>query len=263
MTDNPWLRTTRPLVISHRGQALELPENTLEAFTRAIEFGAEMIESDVNLTRDGHVVMIHDWMLDRTTSGSGRVRDATLDEIRNLDAGSWFGHEFTGLRVPTVEETLELAREAGIMMDFEVKGANEAEARLIAESLATLFVRHDALDWAVLSSYFHDALAHAKTCVPELIVAPERLPDDLPANPAEALRQANALDAPILQIDVQFLTADLADHLHRGGVALWPWPTTDEQSILDSLDAGVDGLMGDDVRAMVRALEQRDGSAAT
>jgi glycerophosphoryl diester phosphodiesterase len=67
MSANPWLRAERPLVIAHRGHSIEVPENTLEAYRRAIELGAEMIECDVNMTRDGELVMIHDWTLDRTT----------------------------------------------------------------------------------------------------------------------------------------------------------------------------------------------------
>jgi len=90
----------RPLVIAHRGHSIALPENTLEAYRRAIELGAEMIEADVHLTRDGTLVMIHDYVLNRTTSGRGRVRDATWEEIQRLDAGSWKDSQFRGLQGP-------------------------------------------------------------------------------------------------------------------------------------------------------------------
>ena len=254
MNDNPWLRADRPLVIAHRGHSLELPENTLEAYRRAIELGTEMIEADVNLTRDGRLVMIHDWTLDRTTSGSGPVRAATLDEIVALDAGSWFGPEYRDVRVPTTAETIDFARSAGIKMCFEVKGATADEADEIADLLVDLLAQRDALGWALMSSYHHRAMARVKRRVPELMIAPERLPDDVPADPAEALRQARDLDAQIIQNHHAFLTTELVDHLHAAGVAIWAWPTTDEQSISDSLAVGVDALMGDDVAAMVRAV---------
>lgn len=69
---------------------------------------SSLVFRDVNLTRDGQLAMIHDWTLDRTTNGSGPVRTLTLDEVQRLDAGSWFRREFSGLRVPTTAETVEL-----------------------------------------------------------------------------------------------------------------------------------------------------------
>ena len=259
MPPNPWLRAERPLIIAHRGHSIAVPENTIEAYRTAIELGVEMIECDVNMTRDGHLVMIHDWSLDRTTSGSGPVRDLTLDEVRRLDAGSKFGREFSGLRVPTMAEALELAREAGILMCFEVKGETPVEYRRIALSLADLLAAHDALEWAFMSSYDHEALASARARVPELLFAPERLPDDVPPDPAEAVRQASAIGAPVIQNHWRFLTPELVIGLHRAGIAIWSWPTTEEASIELSIAAGVDGLMGDDVAAMVRAVTAREG----
>jgi len=261
MSANPWLRAERPLVIAHRGHSIEVPENTLEAYRRAIELGAEMIECDVNMTRDGELVMIHDWTLDRTTDRSGRVEDLTLDEIRRVDAGSSFDRAYAGARIPTTAETLDLAHEAGISMCFEVKGETPASYRRVAEVLVDLLVAKDAIGWAFMSSYDHAALALAKSKVPELLLAPERLPDDVPPDPTEALRQATALDAAVLQNHWRFLTPELVDGLHGRGIAIWAWPTTDEEAIEVSLDAGVDGVMGDDVAAMVR-LVGRDASAA-
>jgi glycerophosphoryl diester phosphodiesterase len=262
MPAHAWIGRQRPLVIAHRGHSIEVPENTLEAYRRAIELGAEMIECDVNMTRDGELVMIHDWTLDRTTNGSGRVEELTLDEVRALDAGSSFDPTYAGVRVPTTAETLDLAREAGILMCFEVKGETPAHYRRVADALVDLFVAKDALGWAFMSSYDHEALAVAKAKVPELLLAPERLPDDVPPDPAEAIRQATALGAPVLQNHWRFLTPELVAGLHGRGIALWSWPTTEEEGIVASLDAGVDGVMGDDVAAMVRLVGERDASAA-
>jgi glycerophosphoryl diester phosphodiesterase len=262
MPAHAWIGRQRPLVIAHRGHSIEVPENTLEAYRRAIELGAEMIECDVNMTRDGELVMIHDWTLDRTTNGSGRVEELTLDEVRALDAGSSFDPTYAGVRVPTTAETVDLAREAGILMCFEVKGETPAHYRRVADALVDLFVAKDALGWAFMSSYDHEALAVAKAKVPELLLAPERLPDDVPPDPAEAIRQATALGAPVLQNHWRFLTPELVAGLHGRGIALWSWPTTEEEGIVASLDAGVDGVMGDDVAAMVRLVGERDASAA-
>ncbi|HET8785744.1 MAG TPA: glycerophosphodiester phosphodiesterase family protein [Candidatus Limnocylindrales bacterium] len=259
---NPWVGRDRPLIIAHRGHSIAVPENTLEAYRRAIELGAEMIECDVNRTKDGELVMIHDWTLDRTTSGSGRVEESTLVEIRDLDAGSSFDPSFAGLRIPTTAETLDLAREAGILMCFEVKGETPEHFRRVAEQLVELFIEKDALAWAFMSSYDHEALAAAKAKAPELMLAPERLPDHVPVDLPEALRQAEALGAEVLQNHWRYVSRELVDTLHADDVALWTWPTTEDEGIIRSLDAGVDGVMGDDVSAMVRLVGERFGSPA-
>ncbi len=261
MSANAWRRSDRPLVIAHRGHSVERPENTLTAYRRAIELGADMIECDVNVTRDGDLVMIHDWTLDRTTNGRGPVAALTLDEIRGLDAGSSFGAEWAGERVPTTIEAIELAREAGILMCFEVKGGDPATFARTAEALADLLAARDALGWAFMSSYDHVALALARRRVPELMLAPERLPDDVPAEPADAVGQARALGAPVLQNHWRFLAPELVDAVHAADVALWAWPTTAEDEIRVALDAGVDAVMGDDVEAMTRLVAGRTGVA--
>lgn len=262
MTANPWVGRDRPLIIAHRGHSIAVPENTLEAYRRAIELGVEMIECDVNMSRDGELVMIHDWTLDRTTTASGRVEDLSLDELRAVDAGSAFDPSFAGLRIPTTAETLDLAHEAGILMCFEVKGETPAHYRRVAEALVDLFVAKDALGWAFMSSYDHEAVAAARAKAPELLLAPERLPDDVPADPAEAVRQATALGAPVIQNHWRFLSSELVGALHDHGVGVWAWPTTEDDAIRLSLDAGVDAVMGDDVAAMVRLVTERFGGSA-
>jgi glycerophosphoryl diester phosphodiesterase len=258
---NPWLRPIRPLVIAHRGHSLEVPENTTLAYRRAIELGAEMIEADVNISRDGQLVMMHDATLDRTTSGHGPVSAATSDELARLDAGAWFGEAFAGLGVPTVDETIELARDAGIWMCFEVKGGDSAEAVRIADALVALLVARNALGFAAISGYDHDVLALAKGQVPEIVLAPERVPDNVPADPATAIAQARRLGAPIIQNHYRFLTDELVQALHAAGIAVWSWPTTEEAAIVDSIAVGADGVMGDDVRQLVKVADRRREAA--
>jgi glycerophosphoryl diester phosphodiesterase len=252
MPTNPWLRAHRPLAIAHRGHSIAYPENTREAYQKAIELGVDMIECDVNITRDGTLVMMHDATLDRTTNGGGRVSQATWDEIQRLDAGSKHGPEFAGARVPSAEETLLLFREAGIMGCFEVKGGDAQESQRIALGLVDLFLKHGMLDRAFLSSYDHDALHLAKSRCPELLLAPERLPDEAPANPPEALRQALS----VLQHMYTVLTREVVETLHERDIAVWSWSTNDEPSMLYSLELGADALMGDDVQLMLDVLNR-------
>jgi glycerophosphoryl diester phosphodiesterase len=256
MSTNPWLREYRPLSVAHRGHSIAYPENTLEAYRKAIELGVEMIECDVNITRDGTLVMMHDPTLDRTTSGTGRVSASTWDEIQELDAGGKFKPEFAGVRVPSTEETLLLYKEAGILSCFEVKGADGDESDRIALGVMELFVKHNMLERAFLSSYHHEALHLAKSKCPELLLAPERLPDDAPADPPEAVRQAKSFPAPVLQHQYTVLTTEAVRVLHEDEIAVWSWSTTDEPSLVFSIECGADALMGDDVQRMLEVLNR-------
>jgi len=256
MSTNPWLRDHRPLSVAHRGHSIAYPENTLEAYRKAIDLGVEMIECDVNITRDGHLVMMHDSTLDRTTTGSGRVSSASWDDIQQLDAGGKFKPEFTGIRVPSTEETLLLYKEAGILSCVEVKGADSDESDRIALGLVDLFVKHNMLDRAFLSSYHHDCLRLAMAKCPELLLAPERLPDDAPPDPSDAVRQAQAFSAPVLQHQYTVLNADVVRVLHENEIAVWAWSTTDEASMVFSIELGADALMGDDVQLMLEVLNR-------
>lgn len=109
-------------VAAHRGNARYCPENTLASFRSALELKPDMIETDLHMTSDGHLVIMHDHAVDRTTNGSGLVREKTLSEIRTLDAGSWKGEAFRGEKVPTFEEFLDLLADVpGLLYNIELK----------------------------------------------------------------------------------------------------------------------------------------------
>ena len=256
MSTNTWLREHRPLAVAHRGHSIAYPENTLEAYRKAIELGVEMIECDVNITSDGTLVMMHDPTLDRTTIGTGRVSAATWEEIQRLDAGGKFKPEFAGARIPSTEETLLLYKETGTLSCFEVKGADAEESNRIALRLVELFVKHNMLDTAFMSSYHHEVLQLAKSKCPELLLAPERLPDYAPPDPPEAVRQAKSFPAPVLQHQYTVLTEEVVRVLHENEIAVWSWSTTDEASMVLSIELGADALMGDDVQLMLEILNR-------
>lgn len=113
----------KTLIIAHRGASACAPENTLAAFERAFSLGADGIELDVTLTRDGVPVVIHDDTVDRTTNGTGAVAQMTLEEIQSLDAGRWCSTEFRGEKVPTLAEVLKTVGQRGIV-NVELKGTN-------------------------------------------------------------------------------------------------------------------------------------------
>ena len=102
------LTESPPIVVAHRGSSRKYPENTLCAFEAALSQGARWIETDITLTQDKFPVVIHDDTVDRTTNGSGNVKDLTLSEIQTFDAGSWFDPRFSNQAIPTLEQLLDL-----------------------------------------------------------------------------------------------------------------------------------------------------------
>src|SRR5919109_869691 len=111
----------RVWVIGHRGAMGYCPENTRVSFERALALGADWIELDVHLTRDGVLAVMHDDRVDRTTNGHGFVKDLSSAELRRLDAGAWYAPEYAGERVPTLDEVLVWARGRGTVVDIEIK----------------------------------------------------------------------------------------------------------------------------------------------
>lgn len=135
----PW---GRPIWAVHGGGDWDGPENTLAALKKSASLGAGYAEIDLRITKDGQIVLIHDETLDRTTNGKGRVNELTYAQIEPYDAGSWFGPEFKGERIPLLSEALEFARTHGLRLLLHVK---EAE---VCPLLLDLLMKHDMVDKA-------------------------------------------------------------------------------------------------------------------
>lgn len=132
--------------VNHRGYSLEAPENTLSAYRLSKEKGFTMVECDITFTKDGVPVLLHDDSIDRTSTGSGAVRDLTFEEVRKYDFGSWKDSKYANEKIPTLDEFLDLCVELELYPYLEVKdGASEAEVALIAK--AVLDHGFDAPTW--------------------------------------------------------------------------------------------------------------------
>lgn len=139
------------LNIAHRGASAYAPENTFAAFDRALELNVSHVEMDVHLTRDGHIVVIHDDRVDRTTDGTGSVAERTLAELRALDAGSWFGAKFTGERIPTLDEVLQRYKDR-LYLHIEIKARPAATG--LASRTVDLVRRHGVSDSVTIISFW-------------------------------------------------------------------------------------------------------------
>jgi glycerophosphoryl diester phosphodiesterase len=153
-------------LIGHRGAAAETPENTLVSLKRAMEQGVDRIEIDVHMTKDGRIVLMHDCSLNRTTNGHGEVRDYSLAQIQQLDAGSWFDTAFAGEKVPSLEEAIELISGKCTLM-IEVK-EHSGYTPGIEEAVASIIRKYNAGGWCVAISLRHKVVANFHQLAPDI-----------------------------------------------------------------------------------------------
>ena len=140
-----------PLIIAHRGDAANAPENTIPAFRKALDLGADGIELDVRLTKDEKLVVFHDRRLDRTSNGHGPVNHHTQSEVLDLDAGSWFGPDFMGEQPPTLDEAFE-SLPSDFLINVEMKVIMKG-MKLIAHKVAEVVRRHARWDSTLVASF--------------------------------------------------------------------------------------------------------------
>jgi len=236
-------------VIAHRGASGQAPENTLAAFRRAVELGARYIETDLHLTRDARLVAIHDPTLDRTTTGQGGVLLHTLEQIRALDAGSWFqansSESFAGERVPTLDEILEFAAERDIGLFLEIKsdggwGIERALAAALRDRpLAGVVVL--SFDASLLDSIhrLNRTLMTGWLC-------------DHPAS--DLVERAVRLGARQLAPRSDLVTPALVQQAHQEGLQVVAWTVNDPEQMRRLADAKVDGIMSDYPDRLVQVL---------
>ncbi len=146
-------------IFAHRGSSGTHPENTLAAFRAAAALPIDGVEIDVHLTKDGEVVVIHDEKINRTTNGKGYVKDMTLEELQQYDAGSWFSEEWGGERVPTLDEVLEIYEGTSHRLNIEIKSDIFPYDGLV-EKVLTIANNRGMADRLLLSSFNHEDVSH-------------------------------------------------------------------------------------------------------
>ncbi len=151
-------------IIAHRGYSAKAPENTLAAFQLAMDTGADVIELDVTLTKDGIPIVIHDDTLNRTTNGKGLVLAMTLKDLKKLDAGSWFNPSFSEEKLPTLEEVLQLVNKK-IIVNVEIK---KESAMKIEEKVLEIVSKYGMESMVFISSFAHNSLFKIKELNPEI-----------------------------------------------------------------------------------------------
>lgn len=227
-------------VCAHRGASATHPENTLAAFREAIRLGAQMIEFDVYLTKDGFPVIMHDVTVDRTTEGTGKVAELTLAEIKALDAGVWKGEAFKGERVPTLEETLAIMPE-NVWLNIHLKegkacGARTARAVVEAGRLHQSFLACNA-----------EAAAGAREVAPEIKICNMERQGGAAAYVDDTIaRKAQFIQLAGTPVD---LLAPLVAKLKSAGIRINYFGGEDPALLRRLFEAGVEFPLVNDVAA--------------
>ncbi|MFP3897652.1 MAG: glycerophosphodiester phosphodiesterase [Anaerolineales bacterium] len=209
--------------VGHRGAAGIEPENTIRGFRRALEIGVDRAECDIHITKDSHLVVMHDETVDRTTDGTGAIRSLTLEEVRSLDAGE-------GERVPTLAEVLEVMRNRAILL-IELKGEG-------VEEQAIRTVKDMGMEDQVVCTSFHlDRLRRVKRLAPSFEVGAifSEPPDDVCQRALEA-------GAGGIGIYHGNLRQELVQEAHRCGLEVRAWNPDTVPEMWAMIDLGVDGV---------------------
>ena len=214
------LQGGRILLGGHRGNAAEFPENTLAGFASALDLGVDVIECDVHLAADGSLPVIHDHLLDRTTNGSGLVRDLTLAELKQLDAGSWKGAAFAGERIPALAEVLALARgRAGVAIEIKnlplaYPGIERAVATAVEETGMTQDV--------VVISFDHRSIRRMHELNPSILTGVLEA-----SRPVDPLRLMADAAADVFCPHWGAIDPATASELHQAGKLIGVWTVDD------------------------------------
>ncbi len=248
-------RFQQPMIIAHRGYRAKFPENTLVAFEAALDAGASMIELDVSLSYDRKVVVIHDATLQRTTNGHGPVNGLTLQELKQLDAGSWFHSDFAGERLPELIEVLELV-DGRALINIEIKsGAYEPNHPLdaIERQVMDLVRRKKALDYILISSF--------NILILEQLAALEDAPPLawISKSPADhhTVAMCTRINVFSWHPEHLILTRNQVEMMHAAGIRVFPFNMENKADFNRMLLMGVDGVIMNDPAEALKWIKSR------
>jgi glycerophosphoryl diester phosphodiesterase len=258
--------TPIPRVVAHRGDSINFPENTLEAFTSAVKMGIDVIETDVHLTRDKQVAIWHDPTLERNTDGSGRVEDHTLAELKRLDAGHTFssdgGKTFPfrkkGIRLATLEEALTACPGQRFNVDLKTKDP------MIVEAFEQVVTRLGAEDRVLCASFHLKNLQLMRNRNPRILTSvttAEVLPllarQKLGILPKRLdLGRTLVFQVPVSQWGIKVITKGFIEAFHARNAIVQVWTINDEDTMRELFSMGVDTIMTDDPAKVIRVADE-------
>ncbi len=253
-----------PRVVAHRGDSINYPENTLPAFISAAEMGIDVIETDVHLTKDKHLVIWHDPTLERNTDGKGTLESHTLEELKALDAGYTFtkdnGKTFPfrgkGIQLCTLDEALKACPDERFNIDLKSQESDIVD-------IFIKVIRENRAEKRVCGASFHlDNLKKLRRLAPDITtsvttleVIPLLLKEKLHILPKE-FRRKLIFQVPEAQYHIRVITKHFIDEMHKRGAVVMVWTVNDEDDMRRLFTLGVDTIMTDNPRLVIKVAEE-------
>lgn len=241
-----------PTVMAHRGLSADALENTLYAFSDAISVGADFIELDVQQTRDGVLVVMHDSNLKRTTGVNKDIWDVDYADIQNLDAGSWFDPAYANARIPTLEETLQFVDKRA-KLNIEIKPTKHGSDTL-EQDVAELITRYQYTDACYVTSFSYGSLKKVKEANPEIRTGYLM---SVAYGQFYSLKYADAFS-----LNKVFVTSQVVNAAHQQGKQIFAWTVNSMSEVRSLCNLHVDSIITDDP-VMVQNVISRDSTGET
>ena len=235
-------------VISHRGANVYAPQNTLPAFERSLALGVDGFETDVHLSRDGKLVLCHNYTIDKTSNGKGSISQMTLSQLKEYDFGTYFSPKFADTRIPTLKEFLKLIVDAGgvEVLNIELKSPRANETTIVRDTIQ-MVKEFDLFDSLILSSFDPKLLVEAKQVDPAVktgfLYSPNsKVTFRVFRNPLEVAKE---LKADALHPFSMYVNVDLVRKTHDAGMQINVWTVNSPRAIKRFASLGVDGIITD------------------
>ncbi|XEC92920.1 glycerophosphodiester phosphodiesterase [Paenibacillus tarimensis] len=228
------------LVVAHRGASGDAPENTMAAFDLAVSLGSDFIEIDVRMSKDGQLVVIHDETLDRTTNGQGLVNDYTLEELKALDAGSYFDPAKTQESIPTLEEVLErYTGQTGILIELKDPPLYPD----MEQKTAGIVTRYMENGNIVIQSFHHESMRTMHALLPEIPIGVLISEQHQPMT-VERITELSSY-ATYFNYNFELLDERMVKAIHALNRKVMSWTIRENEQLEQTLKLGVDGIITD------------------
>ncbi|NLA76632.1 MAG: glycerophosphodiester phosphodiesterase [Clostridiales bacterium] len=248
----------KPDIIAHRGASYYAPQNTMPAFRKAAELSADGIETDVHLTKDNRLVLCHNYTIDETSDGQGKITDYTLSELMDFDFGSYFSHEFSNVKMPTLDELFEYLKTTAMsVFNVEIKAPKNKSAQIVRRTVEAAKA-HGVFERLLISSFNYKILSEAKSIDEHCRTAflyPQmgQFLNKWLFPPVNLVRR---ISAAALHPHHRFVNKAVVDKAHRLGLKVNVWTVNDEKRMRQLIDMGVDGIITDRPDEAARILEK-------